>query len=98
MSYSYVLDIEISEGKYHEAIKVVRLVAEQFRKLGANLEILAPETGNVHTILAIFRFESLSEYENLMKRAGGVEELMQLEHQFHSMMKRPVYNLYSILD
>jgi hypothetical protein len=97
MAYSYVLDIEISEGKYQEAIQIVPKVAEQFRNLGANLEIFAPHTGNVHKIFAIFRFETLTEYEDLMERAGGVEELIQLEHQFHALMKSPVYNLYSTL-
>jgi hypothetical protein len=97
MSYCYVLDIEISEGKQQEANQIARKVTEHFRDLGANLEVFTPHTGNVHKILAIFRFNSLSEYEQLMERAGGIEDLIKLEHQFHSLMKRPIYNLYSTL-
>jgi hypothetical protein len=97
MAYCYVLDIEISEGQYQEANQIVRKLAEQFRNQGANLEVFTPHTGNVHKILAMFRFETLSKYEELMERAGGIEELIQLEHQFHALMKRPVYNLYSTL-
>jgi hypothetical protein len=95
MAYCYVLDIEISEGKHQEANQIVRKIAELFRDKGANLEVFAPVTGNVHKIFAIFRFETLSEYEELIERAGTVEELIQLEHQFHDLMKLPVYNLYS---
>jgi hypothetical protein len=97
MAYCYVLDIEISEGKHQEANQIVSKIAELFRDQGANLEVFAPHTGNVHKIFAIFRFETLSEYEELMERAGTVEELIQLEHQFHDLMKLPVYNLYSTL-
>lgn len=97
MGYCYVLDIELMDDKLQEANRLVITLADLFRKHGANVEAYAPHTGNVHRLFAIFRFETLSEYEELMKRAGEDEELAQVEHQFHSCMKNPVYNLYSTL-
>jgi hypothetical protein len=98
MGYCLILDAEISEGKHREANEIACKVAEQLRNVGANLEVFTPLTGNQHHIFAIFRLDTLSEYEELMKRAGCVEELVQLEHQFFSLLKRPVHNLYSTLS
>lgn len=98
MEYSYVMDIELSRENLVEAIDIITQITKLFRENhNANLEMYSPTTGNVHRIFAIFRFESLTEFEELMKSVANDTKLVKLEQKLHSMMINPVYNLYSEL-
>lgn len=44
-------------------------------------------------MLGMFHFETLGEFEELMKKAGSDQELADIEHQSHSMMIKPIINL-----
>ena len=95
MAYCYILDIELMHDRLQEADEVVAKVAKLWERNGAVLEVFSPLTGNVNRIFGMFRFDALSDFDELMKKAGQDEELIQLEHHFHTMMIKPVYNLYS---
>jgi len=95
MAYCYILDIELMPDKLQESDELLSKVVKIYKKNGAKVDLLQPQTGNVHRVLGIFHFETLNEYEELMKKAGSDPEYAAIEYQFHSMMLKPVYNLYS---
>jgi len=39
----------------------------------------------------LFRFESLSDFEELMKKARQDEELNKIQQHFHSVLIKPVF-------
>ena len=98
MAYLYVLDIEFREGKVSETGPLRTKIRQIFReRYGADLELFAPLTGNVHRLLAIFRFATLADVERLLSAPAEDGELLALEREFHDLMSRPIYHLYEAI-